>query len=91
MLLVCTLFYLSKGCVLTSSIARSKFREARFCHVMHHASFNGALLAKSIWGLVEELTLDDNGMQRLHEEKELVLGTQGALLDTNNKIARANV
>ena len=58
---------------------------------MHHASFNGSLLAKPIWGLVEELTLDDNGMQRLHEEKELVLGTQGGFLNSNAKIAWANV
>ena len=44
---------------------------------MHHASFNGALIAKPSWGLIEELTLDDSGMRRLHEEKELALGTQG--------------
>ena len=44
---------------------------------MHHASFNGALIAKPSWGLIGELTLDGDGMRRLHEEKELVLGTQG--------------
>jgi hypothetical protein len=44
---------------------------------MHHASFNEALIAKPSWGLIGELTLDDDGMRRLHEEKELVLGSQG--------------
>lgn len=44
---------------------------------MFHASANGSLIAKPLWGLVSDLTLDDNGMRRLHEEKELVLGDQG--------------
>jgi hypothetical protein len=44
---------------------------------MFHAAANGSLIAKPLWGLVSELTLDDNGMRRLHEEKELVLGDQG--------------
>lgn len=44
---------------------------------MFHAAANGSLIAKPLWGLVNELTLDDNGMRRLHEEKELVLGDQG--------------
>jgi hypothetical protein len=44
---------------------------------MHHASSNGFLIAKPIWGLVSELTLDENGFKRLQEEKALVLGTQG--------------
>lgn len=58
-------------------VARNKFREKDFCHLMHHASFNGGLIAKLSWGLIGELTLDDDGMRRLHEEKKLVLGTQG--------------
>ena len=44
---------------------------------MFHASANGSLIAKPLWGLVSELTLDDNGMRHLYEEKELVLGDQG--------------
>jgi hypothetical protein len=55
---------------------KSVSKEA-FCRVMHHASFNGFLIAKPIWGLVSELTLDENGFRRLQEEKALVLGTQG--------------
>jgi hypothetical protein len=67
--------------MLTLRTARSIFRQEAFCRVMHHASFNGSLIEKPVWGLVEELTLDDNGMQRLHEEKELVLGSQGESSD----------
>ncbi|CZR60705.1 uncharacterized protein PAC_10601 [Phialocephala subalpina] len=37
--------------------------------------------SKPIWGLISELTLDDDGLKRLHEEKELVLGTQGSICD----------
>lgn len=44
---------------------------------MHHASFNASLIAKPVWGFTGELTLDDDGMMRLKEEKELVLGQQG--------------
>jgi hypothetical protein len=43
---------------------------------MHHASFNGALIVKPSWGLIGELTLDDDGMRCWSEEKKLVLGTQ---------------
>lgn len=32
---------------------------------------------KPFYGLVSELTLDDNGAKRLHEEKDMVLGDQG--------------
>jgi hypothetical protein len=63
--------------LLISRIARNLFRKEAFCRVMHHASFNGFLIAKPIWGLVSELTLDENGFRRLQEEKALVLGTQG--------------
>lgn len=61
-------------------------REMSFCKVMHYASFNGALLDKPVWGLVEELTLDDVGLSRLHEEKELVLGAQGMLICTTPQV-----
>jgi hypothetical protein len=44
---------------------------------MFHASANGCFIANPLWGLVSELTLDENGMGRLHEEKALVLGDQG--------------
>lgn len=63
--------------IADEQIAKEMFREKDLCRVMHHASFNGALIAKPIWGLIDELNLDDDGMRRLHEEKELVLGTQG--------------
>jgi hypothetical protein len=44
---------------------------------MFHAAANGSLIAKPLWGLVSELTLDDNVIKRLREEKQLVLGDQG--------------
>lgn len=52
------------------------FRKKDFYLVMHHASFNGALIVKPSWGLIGELTLDDDGMRCWSEEKKLVLGTQ---------------
>ncbi|KAH8649432.1 hypothetical protein BGZ60DRAFT_422302 [Tricladium varicosporioides] len=61
--------------------SREVFRKKDFCRLMHHASLNAFLVAKPLWGLINELTLDDNGMKRLHEEKELVLGDQGSICD----------
>jgi hypothetical protein len=58
-------------------LARNMFHVNRVTRIMHYASFNEALMKKPTWGLVNELTLDNNGIQRLHEEKELVLGPQG--------------
>ncbi|RDL31810.1 Uncharacterized protein BP5553_09212 [Venustampulla echinocandica] len=61
--------------------SRDSIRKEDFSRLMFHASANGSLIAKPLWGLVSELTLDDNGMRRLHEEKELVLGDQGSICD----------
>lgn len=63
--------------LLTSITARDLIRKEDFHRLMFHASLNGSLVAKPLWGLVEELTLDHNGMKRLHEEKQLVFGGQG--------------
>lgn len=72
------LFSLSLVCkLLISRTARDSIRKKDFRRLIFHASANGLLIAQPLWGLVSELTLDDNGMRRLHEEKELVLGDQG--------------
>jgi hypothetical protein len=63
--------------LLISRTARGLIRKKDFCRIMHHASLNGFMIAQPLWGLVDELTLDENGLKRLQEEKELVLGTQG--------------
>jgi hypothetical protein len=63
--------------MLKSRIARDSIRKEDFNRLVFHAGANGSLIAEPLWGLVSELTLDDNGMKRLHEEKELVLGDQG--------------
>lgn len=63
--------------ILISRTARSLFRKKDFCRVMHHASLNASVMAKPGWGLVSELTLDDDGIRRLQQEKHLVLGAQG--------------
>jgi hypothetical protein len=59
------------------SLVRDMFRKENIARVMHYASFNEALLAKSNWGIVTILNLDDDGLQHWHEEEELVLGAQG--------------
>jgi hypothetical protein len=59
------------------TVAKGCFQDHKAARMMHYASFNEALIAKPSWGLIEILTLDDDGMRRLHEEKELVLGPQG--------------
>lgn len=69
--------YLDFYRLLMLHTARKVFRKENFCGLMHHASLNAFLIAKPLWGLINELTLDDNGMNRLHEEKTLVLGDQG--------------
>jgi hypothetical protein len=60
-----------------SRTARDSIRKKDIGRLMFHASNNSFLISKPLWGLVSELTLDDNGMRRLHEEKGLVLGDQG--------------
>ncbi|KAH7357059.1 hypothetical protein BKA65DRAFT_220674 [Rhexocercosporidium sp. MPI-PUGE-AT-0058] len=57
--------------------ARDTIRNEDFNRLIFHAAANGSLVSKPLWGLVSELTLDDNGIKRLQEEKELVLGDQG--------------
>ena len=64
---------------LTYFPARDKIKKDKVAHVMHYASSNEALIAKPSWGLIGELMLDDDGMRRVHEEKELVLGAQGEM------------
>jgi hypothetical protein len=60
-----------------SRTARDSIRKKDIGRLMFYASGNSFLIEKPLWGLVSKLTLDDNGMRRLHEEKELVLGDQG--------------
>ncbi|KAL2062326.1 hypothetical protein VTL71DRAFT_6592 [Oculimacula yallundae] len=61
--------------------SRALIRETELRRLMFHASANEMLLAKPLWGLVSALTLDESGITRLHEEKELVLGDQGSICD----------
>lgn len=56
------------------------FLPGRFPHVMYNAVMNHLHQTDPGFGLKAELTLDDDGLKRLHQDHALAFGFQGERL-----------